>query len=165
MNMPGGEWRGVVVAGKLREVRYPVESVLETLLSSAMQLTMADRGVVLLMQDDGGLRTVVSQGFDAPSLEDRKAFFSRTVVQEVRATRSGRVVVDAADEGVSVSESVRGLGLRSVLAAPIRAEERILGVLCLDNRLKVGAFNYDDLDRITALCRLAAMAMENAREG
>jgi sigma-B regulation protein RsbU (phosphoserine phosphatase) len=60
-------------------------------------------------------------------------------------------------------QSVMSLGLRSILCVPLRAQERTLGVVYVDNRLKAGIFTQADLELLTSIASSAAIAVENAR--
>jgi transcriptional regulator with GAF, ATPase, and Fis domain len=60
-------------------------------------------------------------------------------------------------------KSVEDLRLRSVMCLPIRIEDRIDGVLYVDNRLQRGAFTQENLDLVDLLASQAAIAIRNAR--
>lgn len=54
-----------------------------------------------------------------------------------------------------------GMKTRSLLCAPLRTHQGIIGVLSLRNKLH-GSFTGDDLDLLGALCGSIAVALENA---
>jgi sigma-B regulation protein RsbU (phosphoserine phosphatase) len=60
-------------------------------------------------------------------------------------------------------QSVKMLGLRSILCVPLRLKERILGTIYVDNRVQAGIFTPADLDLLNAIASSAAVAIENAR--
>jgi sigma-B regulation protein RsbU (phosphoserine phosphatase) len=55
------------------------------------------------------------------------------------------------------------LGLRSILCAPLRVQDKIIGAVYVDNRLQAGIFTREDLDLLSAIASSAAIAVENAR--
>lgn len=56
-----------------------------------------------------------------------------------------------------------GFRTRSILAAPLKVKDRIIGVAEVINREDGKAFDEDDLDLFSTFCRQVAMAIENAR--
>jgi sigma-B regulation protein RsbU (phosphoserine phosphatase) len=67
------------------------------------------------------------------------------------------------DSRFSGRESVMILGLRSILCAPLKAKDKIIGAIYVDNRLQAGIFTHEDLDLLSAIASSAAIAIENAR--
>jgi len=67
------------------------------------------------------------------------------------------------DDRFSMRRSVRDLGLRSILCAPLTVNGRVSGVVYVDNRLQTGIFGQADLELLTAIASSAAIAIENAR--
>lgn len=84
-----------------------------------------------------------------------------------RALESGQaqIVVDAlADPDFSPPASAGGAyAVRSVLCAPLNFKNQPLGVVELFNRRDGGLFAETDLETLTALAALAALAISNAR--
>jgi len=60
-------------------------------------------------------------------------------------------------------DRVSGVATRSLLAVPLRTEERVIGVLELVNALEDRAFTPEDLEILEAFADFAAVAIENAR--
>jgi sigma-B regulation protein RsbU (phosphoserine phosphatase) len=67
------------------------------------------------------------------------------------------------DARFNMRQSVMLLGLRSVLCVPIKIKDKVLGVVYADNRFEVGIFTQADLNLLTAITAIAAIAIENAR--
>ena len=55
------------------------------------------------------------------------------------------------------------LGLRSILCVPLKVKDEIKGVVYADNRFEAGIFTQADLDLLSAIASIAAIAIENAR--
>jgi len=53
--------------------------------------------------------------------------------------------------------------LLSILCAPLKIKDDLIGVIYVDNRAHTGIFNSDDLGIISAFANQAAVAIENAR--
>ena len=84
---------------------------------------------------------------------------------EVLRTRQPFVVRDAEADPHMCGEIAHTLGVRSIMFAPLVAEEKLLGVLCV-YRAKPGAFSGRDLELTTGIAQRIAQAIagERARE-
>lgn len=89
--------------------------------------------------------------------------YSQSVIDEVRRARSPVLFDGNTESALSTAESVLTHQLRSVLAAPLLAGERLTGVLYLDNRLARGMFSVEDLGVLFAVCHQIATSFETAR--
>jgi transcriptional regulator with GAF, ATPase, and Fis domain len=139
-----------------------VERLLERITESAVDLSGAERGFVLLVDERGEL--VVRTSRDATGAGDPHVAFSRSIAEAVLIDGEPIVTVDARDDRrLAGYLSVHKLMLRSVAALPIRARGRTLGVLYLEHRARTGRFGEDDLDMLLAFADQAALALENAR--
>jgi serine/threonine-protein kinase PknK len=141
-----------------------VSRILDEVIDTAIELTAAERGFLLLRQDDGELRPVVSRNFAMADLEASDRSVSRSIAE--RAAQSGEAVitVDAGvDERFAVAASVAALRLRSVLAVPLRQRGTVTGCIYVDHRLRGGAFDDTAAQVLGELAEIAAIAIENAR--
>ena len=139
--------------------------ILDEVIDTAIELTGAERGFLLLRQPTGELAAVVSRNFAAGDLE---AGTTRSVSLSIaeRAAQTGEpvVTVDAGiDERFGAAASVAALRLRSVLAVPLRQRGAIIGCIYVDHRLRGGAFDAAAAGVLGELAEIAAIAIENAR--
>jgi HD-GYP domain-containing protein (c-di-GMP phosphodiesterase class II) len=67
------------------------------------------------------------------------------------------------DPRFSAQASVIAYNLRSILCVPLKAKERLIGVLYADSRLKEGLFGEEDRTLLSLFAHQAAVAIENAR--
>ena len=152
-----------------------LSALLQRIVDSAIALTEAERGFLLLRkeEDESGADDVseleqlkvrlarLHDGSDIPVPQSR---LSAGIAKQV--LESGRPVLsmDAGrDERFDAMDSVEDLRLRSVLCLPIRIDDKVAGVLMVDNRMRSGVFSEDDLDLAEHLAALAAVAIRNAR--
>jgi sigma-B regulation protein RsbU (phosphoserine phosphatase) len=148
-----------------------LDEVLDRVMDEVIAAVRAERGFVMLHDDDqpfdeihGRLVFHTARGLDQETINDPQFQVSRSVVE--RAAREGQPILtnDAqSDDRFSMRQSVRILGLRSILCVPLRAKERVLGVVYVDNRLKAGIFTQGHLDLLSSIASSAAIAIENAR--
>jgi transcriptional regulator with GAF, ATPase, and Fis domain len=141
-----------------------VERILDEVIDTAIELTAAERGFLLLRQGDGELAPVVSRNFAMSDLESNERSVSRSIAERAAQTGEPVVTVDAGvDERFAVAASVAALRLRSVLVVPLRQRSAITGCIYVDHRLRGGAFDETAASILGELADIAAIAIENAR--
>ncbi len=137
------------------------------LVELAVERTGAERGLLVAEGEDGEFHPIASRGFPAgdgtgdPGVALRA--ISRTLLDEVRQGRSVLAVDAPNHPSLSRSSSAPVLGIRSVLAAPLRLRGRILGALYVDTRTHQALFSEADRRLLEALAHQAALALEHAR--
>ena len=142
---------------------HDLDRLLERITDSAVELSGAERGFVLLLGADGRLepRTVRTAGAQA---HDPHVAFSQSIAEAVLIDGEPIVTVDARDDyRLSEYMSVHKLMLKSVACLPIRSPSGIVGALYLEHRVRRGRFNEADVDLLLAFADQAAIAVENAR--
>jgi transcriptional regulator with GAF, ATPase, and Fis domain len=134
---------------------------LERIIESAVDLSGAERGSVLLVDERGQLSPHITHA--RPS-DEAQELFSRSIAEAVLIDGEPIVTVDALSDGRLQSYvSVHKLMLRSVACLPIRSPTGILGVLYLEHRRSRGRFSDQCVDLLCAFADQAAIALENAR--
>src|SRR5262249_47725771 len=102
--------------------------------------------------------------WDRVSGPDHPVPVSRTIVQRVLKEAIAVMHNDLLESGdFRDARSLVSFQLRSVLAVPMVASERVLGVIYLGSRNPAIRFDESHLQLLTAIAGVAAMALENAR--
>ena len=141
-----------------------LDEILTRLMDEVIAATRAERGFVMLLNEDGRLSFRAARGLDQRTIETPEFEISRGVVTQV--ADSGQAILTSnaqADSRFTKSESVFNLKLRSILAVPLKVKERTIGVIYVDNRLHIGLFSPGDMELLSAIASSAAIAIENAR--
>jgi sigma-B regulation protein RsbU (phosphoserine phosphatase) len=141
-----------------------LDEVLNRVMDEVVVATRAERGFLMLFNEEGQLAFRTARGMDQSTIQDPMFQISLSVVHGV--ARQGQPVLtgDAqVDPRFSMRTSVKLLGLRSILCVPLRIKERILGTIYVDNRIQAGIFSQADLELLSAIASSAAIAIENAR--
>ncbi len=163
---PSSEDRLARILEVTRELarEHDMSRLLQKVTDHAVALASAERGLVLLANDDGELEAVAKR---APKGEDEHARFSRSVAEEVVRTGEPVVVTRAKDdERVAKAVSVHQLMIQSIACVPIRGAPpvgRAIGALYLETRLREAGRFKDELPTLMAFADQAAIAIENAR--
>jgi sigma-B regulation protein RsbU (phosphoserine phosphatase) len=138
--------------------------VLDRVMDEVVKTLKAERGFVALRGEKGELDFRSARGMDQTTIDHPEFEISRGIVDQVCQTGEGVHVSDAQmDDRFSSRHSVLNLKLRSILCAPLKLKDTILGVIYIDNRIYAGIFTEDDLDLLKAIAASAAIAIENAR--
>ena len=141
-----------------------LDEVLNRVMDEVIVVTHAERGFVMLHDAQGELIFRAARGMDQNTIREPVFQVSLSIVHSV--ARDGQPVLTSdaqLDPRFSMRQSVKILGLRSILCVPLRVKERSLGVLYVDNRIQAGLFTEGDLELLTAIASSAAIAIENAR--
>lgn len=143
-------------------------------LDETIRILGAERAFIFLLDgeggeggvrsDGGGARLVPQLGRDADGNDLRElTAYSMTLVEQAFHGQQP-LVVSGTDEGEARgSRSAVVHGLRSILVAPIRLDDRPLGVVYLDSRVAKGLFTIDDVSILTQITNHVAVALASAR--
>ncbi len=141
-----------------------LDQVLNQVMDQIIQLTKAERGYLMLINDQGELEFRTARNVDRETIEGSSFDISRTIVQRVAEQGTPVVTTNAQeDPRFSAQESVVSYNLRSILCVPLRVKGKVTGVIYADNRIKSGLFGDRHRDLLTAFANQAAIAIENAR--
>ena len=141
-----------------------LDETLDLVMESLIRLTGAERGCLMLHDDQGKLDIHAMRNFQQDTIEPKDLELSHTVVEKV--TENGIPVVTTnaqLDPRFSSQESVIGYHLRSIVCIPLHVRGKIIGALYMDSRLKSGVFSEKDIPMLMAFANQAAVAIENAR--
>jgi phosphoserine phosphatase RsbU/P len=140
-----------------------LDGVLRDIVDRSLQVTRAERAILLLGDSPDNLSVRVTQDKDGRSLEGDLQW-SRSLVR--RCLEEGvavRSVVQSDQEALELGQSVYDLKLRAVMCAPMRARNRTVGVIYVDSRAVRREFSSRDLALFGAISAQLAISVENAR--
>lgn len=150
--------------GKVIGSSLNLQTVLDQVMDAIIQLSGAERGFLMLLDDDGNLAVRVARNFDQETLQSDEIAFSRTITRQVFETGEPVVTTNAQEDPRYAGQvSIMIHGMRSIMATPLRARGKNTGVVYVDNRIKTGLFSDEDLEVLAAFAAQAAVALDNAR--
>ena len=137
------------------------ERLLGVVMDTAVELTGAERGFLLLGSAPEALQVEVTRHMD-PSAEP--GAYSRSIAEKVFCSGRPLITVSAHnDPRFADFASVHQLQLESVLCIPIHTRGSTVGVLYLESRFQSGRFGADDQRLLSAFGDQVAIALTNAR--
>jgi K+-sensing histidine kinase KdpD len=141
-----------------------LQTVLNQVMDSIIQLTKAERGFLMLRNDDGQVEVKAARNFDQQTLSSDKFKYSRTVVNQVLDAGESILTTNATEDPRFAGQaSVIGQALRSIMAAPLIIRKMVIGLIYVDNSVITGLFEDDDLAVLAAFAGQAAIAIDNAQ--
>lgn len=141
-----------------------LDEVLNQVMDSIIALTGAERGFLMLFDENNELEIMAARNMARESLDEEDFAISRSVIQVVADTGEQVVTTNAStDPRFASKASVVTHQLRSIQCVPLRARGKIIGVIYADNRIRSGVFDEADLEMLSTFATQAAMAIENAR--
>jgi phosphoserine phosphatase RsbU/P len=154
-----------------------LDDVLALVLDSAIDVSGAERGFIMLAGDDGTLDFKMGRGRGQQQLEGSTFQTSRKIPEEVFETGNARLIADLLDgELANVHMGTVALGIRHVLCVPldvVRYVEdvtavgplaaRRIGVLYLDSRERGALLAASTRGALETLAAEASLAIDNAR--
>jgi len=154
---------------------HVLDEVLALVMDSAIELTGAERGFIMLANDQGRLEFRLARGRGRVTLSGSRFDTSHKIPEEVFAI--GKVKrIDSLLDGdlANAHEATVALGIRQAVCAPLRLmryvqdigsapEQKRIGVLYLDSREEGKLVTQTALNGIETLATEAAIAIENAR--
>ena len=142
-------------AGRELASPRPLDELFQVILDLSMEAAGAARGVLLTLDEEGELKTRARRGSEFR--------ISKRVRDQVLDERMSLIIQDAlVDPRWREQHSIISQGIRSLMAAPLQTDDRVIGMLYLDSG-ETSEFTTEDLELITVMANIAAVRIENAR--
>lgn len=139
-----------------------LDRLLHKILDKAFEMLAADRGVILLVNDEGQLVPRVAKQRHGGPLDE--IIISNSIVSEVVEKKQAVLSSDATvDSRFSGAHSIIMQGIRSTMSVPLLHGNDLLGIMHLDSQIATNAFDDKDLLIFTGIAQQAATAIQNAR--
>lgn len=144
-------------------VELDIDKALVKILDAAFQLLQADRGVILLYDENRQLvpRCVRTRaGNQDPSEE---VLISSTIVEQVLRDKAAVLSSDATvDSRFQGAHSIIMQGIRSSMAVPLLHSNEVFGIMMLDSQIATNAFTEKDLQLFQNVANQAAVTIQNS---
>jgi sigma-B regulation protein RsbU (phosphoserine phosphatase) len=140
------------------ELEPLLEQITEVLLKEFRQ---ADRVFLILLDETGKPIPKATKG-RRPGLDETR--FSRTIVKKAVDSKKSYLSEDASsDASLGPAASIAEFRIRSVMCVPlVSPDEKALGAIQMDTQDRAKKFTTDDLNLLTIVANLAAVAVEKA---
>lgn len=142
-----------------------LQLTLRRIIDYVIDITEADRGILMLIDTQGELASQVAQGKDGEALNEHDLMsYSKSFTQKVLDSGQSLWIQDAqSDQDLSQQESVMALDLRTIIAVPLKTENEFIGLMYLDRQAITKTFSQADLKLVESMATFATISLVNAR--
>ncbi|MFO7567581.1 MAG: adenylate/guanylate cyclase domain-containing protein [Enhygromyxa sp.] len=142
-----------------------IDKQLVKILDLTFSILDLDRAAIIMLDEASG-------EFGPPVVESRRGdsllgdsqVYSKHILNYVRERSVAALFSDAsADPRLEHADSIQLSSVRSSMCAPLRSQDRMIGVLYVDNLSNPAVFSGEDLELLSAFAAQAAVAIENSR--
>jgi serine phosphatase RsbU (regulator of sigma subunit) len=152
-----------------------LDEVLALVMDSALEVTKAERGFMMLANTDGELEFKIARGRNKTTLSGTTFETSKKIPLEVFKTGKSQTVGDLMDVDIrGQHDRTIAVGIRHVLCVPLKVtpmseagsgarDMKVIGVLYLDGREKSSMMSEATKGSLEAFATQAALAIESAR--
>ncbi len=153
------ELHTLIHIGKNVVAQLDLQAVLNSVVEAAVRITLAEEGLLLLLDEDSGeLYVRAAQNVDSDMAQALRLRVNDSLAGQVVRTGKPVIIGDAGAHKIKTAYLVR-----AVVYVPLKRRDRVIGVLGVDNQRSERAFSQHDVELLSALADYAAIAIENAR--
>lgn len=140
-----------------------IQKVLDRILAAAFQILQADRGIVLLYNDEKKLEPRAVRTRAGTQDPNEPLLISSTIVEQVASQRQAVLSSDATvDSRFGGAHSIIMQGIRSSMAVPLMHSDELFGMMLLDSQIATNAFTEKDLQLFQNVANQAAISVQNS---
>ena len=141
-----------------------LKRVLDEVMDTMIVLMKAERGFLMLKDESGDFRVQIAGDSKHHDLTEDVFAISKSIVREVLEKGKTILTTNAReDPRFEQQASVAAYQLLSIICAPLKVKDNLIGVIYVDNRAQKGIFTDDELALISTFANQAAVAIDNAR--
>ncbi|MER3422366.1 MAG: hypothetical protein C4293_03190 [Nitrospiraceae bacterium] len=139
------------------------EQLFDLILESSLSLVGAEKGSLMLMDDqEGRLAIKAVKGANKHLLESVRVAPHEGISGKVLATGASLLVSDLErDERVGRKQNPR-YRTKSFISVPLKPDRRTIGVLNICDKVSGEAFSPEDLERVATVANYATLAIERS---
>ena len=118
-----------------------VDQVLAISMDHLIEISGAERGIIILFSEAGESHFQTARNLEKKDIDRPEFEISRTIIKNVKS--EGKLVYlrnALKEKALQKSKSVSRLKIISVICLPLKHDEKVFGVVYLDNRTVLGRF-------------------------
>lgn len=157
--------RLITISQKLNTT-FDLRSLLQTIIDAATELTNVEAASILLIDPiSGELRFEAASNIKPHEMERITVPLDGSIAGWIASHGEPRVINDVSQAPEFYSRVDKEIEFKTegLLGVPMRAHNKVIGVLEAINKVDGGMFTEADIETLTTLAGQAAIAIENAR--
>lgn len=144
-----------------------LEELMSLVMEKAQEVMHAEASSIMLLNEETGiLECQIALGSVQEKVKEKiQLKLGQGIAGWVAQTGEAIIVPDVSSDNRFFSEIDESTGFqtRSILAAPLKVKDRVIGVAEVLNRVDAQPFTKENLEIFLSFCRQVALAIENAR--
>lgn len=157
---------GLIEVGIIISAAVHLDEVLRLVMEKAQSVMQAEASSIFLINEEKNIfECPVALGTASDKLKTIEIPIGVGIAGWVASHGEAQLIPDAyKDRRFNPEVDLKtGFVTRSILAAPLKVRDKLIGVAEVINRTDGRAFSEDDLELFSAFCRQVAMAIQTAR--
>ena len=143
---------------------FDLPRLLDLIVTTAMEVTDADRGSVMLLDPTENVLTIkAAKGMDDDVVRNTRLKLGEGISGRVAFTGKPLLLSRTEEEKQHEELRKRDDQISSAISVPLRIEERIVGTLNVNESSRPNSFRDEDLRALTLFADQAALALEKAQ--
>ncbi len=143
---------------------YDLKKSFEIIVEYAIELTQAEKGYLILIDDNSELEIAHMQSSIDNVYSDDLSQVSQTIVNRVIENKQVEIIKNALkDEDCTIRTSIVNLKLKSIMCAPMVVNNEVIGVIYVENRSRPGVFNKESSELLSYFSSQGGIAISNHR--
>ena len=155
-------------AGKALSLKLSVADVAAQAMDFTFRIEGVERGFMMLFDKNGQTSVSTEVKYRKPQKPGSDSgaqhiILSQTIIDRVKSEQQPILITDVSgDDRFSGSESLKISGLRSAMVAPLIGNQRLLGLVYVDNMQRTAAFTEEELNIFSVIAAQAAASIDIA---
>lgn len=142
-----------------------IHRIMTVILDSALSFAEADRAFLMMWNGDDTPRFKMGRSYNGEYLTEADFVISTSIIEAAMTGQRPIILSDAqADAYFGKRQSIMDLDLRTIMAAPLRHQGQVLGILYVDSQRPLTRYTKHHLNVLTSLADQAAVAVNNAKK-
>ncbi|MEL6149849.1 MAG: GAF domain-containing sensor histidine kinase [Chloroflexota bacterium] len=157
--------RIIAISQKLNTT-FDLRSLLGTIIKAAQELTNVEAASIMLIDPSSGeLRFEAASNIKAHEMDRITVPMEGSIAGWIATHGEPRVINDASKTPEFYDDVDKEIAFktRDLLGVPMRAHDKVIGVLEAINKVDGSAYTSEDIETLNTLAGQAAIAIENAR--
>jgi len=143
---------------------FDLPRLLDLIVTTAIEVTDADRGSVMLLDESQGVLTInAAKGIDEDVVQSTRVRLGEGIAGRVALTGKPLLLRRREEEPSLRALRQRDEQISSAIAVPLRIEDRIVGTLNVNESHRMKEFGQEDVRALKLFADQAALALEKAQ--
>ena len=143
---------------------FDLPRLLDLIVATAIEVTDADRGSVMLLEESEGVLTInAAKGIDEEVVQSTRVRLGEGIAGRVALTGKPLLLRRNEDEPTLRPLRQREAQISSAISVPLRIEDRIVGTLNVNESHRRKEFGQEDVRSLKLFADQAALALEKAQ--